>query len=423
MKNRLLKTTLLCLMLFHYCAQGEFLSKPQTKPQIQTYTSQFEEVLEYVAKQHVTKPEYQTLVNNAIAGMLESLDPYSCYMIGEDGEEFLEKTSGSFGGIGIEMMHPNKGEIVVIAPIADLPAAKAGIKSGDKIVAVDGIKVKDLGYKAIQKIRGKAGTRVKITIARASMKHTIDYELVRVKIKDHPVKSQIDKNIGYLNIAHFTECTATELREKVNTWVREKQPLVGIILDLRNNPGGLLNQAIEVSEFFLESENIVGVKGRDDNIIMTKSDPYSNKAPKLPMVVLINQGSASASEIVAAALQDNNRAVIVGTKSFGKGTVQNLIKTMRYNAMIKVTTHLYCSPKKRFIDKKGVAPDVLVEQKNLKEETNKGKNTIAPIKTISKQLITEGDMQYKKAQEILLGDHYLEILNKKKENLLKQMQK
>jgi carboxyl-terminal processing protease len=423
----LLRIIPLSLLLFYSCAQGELLAKPLTKAEIQAYMSQFEEALECVAKQHVAKPSYQTLVNSAISGMLTSLDDYSRYMIGEEGEEYLKQTSGRFGGIGIEMTCQKKGEILIIAPIADLPAAKAGIKSGDKIIAVDGITIKELGYaNAIKKIQGKPGTKVKLTIerdsTRDSTKNTIDYELVRVMIKTHPVKSQLDANIGYLRISRFGEGTAAELQQEVNNWIKEKRPLTGIILDLRDNPGGFLRQGIDISEYFLESGKIVGIKGRDDKIIMTKVNPYSNKAPKLPMVVLINKGSASSSEIVAAALQDNDRAVLVGTNSFGKGTVQELIKTKKYDAMIKVTIALYCSPKEKFIDKKGVIPDVIVEQENIEDEASSEKKPIVR-KEISKQLIKEDDVQYKKAREILTSNQYIEIMERKKAHSAQQPQK
>jgi carboxyl-terminal processing protease len=402
-----LKTISVCLLFFYACAQGELLKKPQTK-EMQNCLNQFEEALNIAAKNHVTKPSYQDLVNSAISGMLKSLDPYSCYMLGDEVDAFLEDLSGSFGGIGIEIHFEEDGSIKVIAPIEDLPAAKVGVQSGDKIISIDGVKTKDLGFiKSLKKLRGKSGTKVSITITRPTIKAPLIYEITRVTIKTNPIKSQLDGDVAYIKMSRFSSKSSMELEQALDCLVKGKKNVVGVILDLRNNPGGSLNQAVAVSDYFLESGEVVGIKSREDNLQMIKVNQYARKAPNLPMVVLINQGSASASEIVAGALQDNKRALIMGVKSFGKGTVQHLIKTMKNDAMIKITTSTYCSPKGKFIDKKGIIPDVVVEQ-----TLNPNKETSTQIKKSKEVLIQEDDTQYKKARALVTSPEYFEILKK-----------
>ena len=402
-----LKTISICLLFFYACAQGELLKKPQTK-EVQNCLNQFEEALNIAAKNHVTKPTYQDLVNSAISGMLKSLDQYSCYMLGDEVDIFLEDLSGSFGGIGIEVHFEEDGSIKVIAPIEDLPAAKVGVQSGDKIISIDGVKTKDLGFiKSLKKLRGKPGTKVSITVTRPTIKTPLIYDVIRVTIKTNPIKSELDGNVAYIKMSRFSSKSSMELEQALDVLVKGKKNVVGVILDLRNNPGGSLNQAVAVSDYFLESGEVVGIKSREDNLQMIKVNQYSRKAPKLPMVVLINQGSASASEIVAGALQDNKRAVIMGVKSFGKGTVQHLIKTMKHDALIKITTSTYCSPKGKFIDKKGILPDVVVEQ-----ILNSNKESSTQIKKSKETLIQEDDTQYKKARELVTSSEYFEILKK-----------
>ncbi len=399
------------VVFFYACAQGELLKKPQTK-EIHHYLSQFEEALQIAAKNHVTKPAYQDLVNNAISGMLKSLDQHSCYIVGDEVDTLMDDLSGSFGGIGIEINLEEDGSIKIISPIEDLPAEKAGIKSGDRIVLIDGIKTKELGFiKSVRKLRGKPGTKVNVTVERTAVKTPLSYDIVRVVIKTYPVKSQIDRDVGYVKMARFSSKSAQELEQIVENWVKERKKLVGIILDLRNNPGGSLDQAVAVSEYFLENGEVVGIKSKDGNIRMIQVGLYGKKAPKLPLIVLVNQGSASASEIVASALQDNKRAVIVGTNSFGKGTVQNLIKTTKNDAMIKITTATYCSPKGKFIDKKGVVPDILVEQKKAPDQTYQSATREA--KKTPGVLIQTDDIQYQKAHELLCNtEDYFKIISK-----------
>lgn len=369
------------------------------------YANQFEEALE-IATQHVSRPSYQSLVNKAISSMLSSLDENSSYLVGEEVEEFLQHTSGRFGGVGIEMETDEEGGISVVYAIENLPAEKAGICPGDRIISVDGMPTKDLGFeKTARKIRGKSGTKVTIAVQRPAVQKPIVYELTRVIIKTPPIRSEIDREIGYIKLEKFSPEASTELRKVVSNWAREKKPLLGIILDLRNNPGGFLDQGVSVSEYFLESGDIVGIKGRDGHINMIRVKQSSVKAPKIPVIVLINQRSASASEIVAGALQDNKRAVIMGTSSFGKGTVQTLVKTTKYNAVIKITTALYCTPKGKFIDKKGIIPDVVVEQPK--------PNLTGVQKIRERKLIQDADLQYQRAHELIKSMHYFKTLEAK----------
>jgi carboxyl-terminal processing protease len=259
--------------------------------------------------------------------MLTSLDPHSYYFTDDELQEFINQTEGQFGGIGVEIIYEG-GAIKIISPIDDLPAYKAGIKAGDYIISVEGKLIKNLGVnKAIKNMRGEPGTKVKIEILREGMKTPQELELTREIVKIKAVKFKNDDNIAYVRISTFNENTISELKKAFNELNKTNPNLDGIILDLRNNPGGLLDQAIKVTEYFIESGTIVYTKGRHPSNNSTFSaNVFAQKAPKINMAVLINSGSASASEIVAGALQDYRRAIILGTKSFGKGSVQIFFK-------------------------------------------------------------------------------------------------
>ncbi len=322
----------------------------------------FKVVFERLQKDYVKEPNKQQLIDYAIEGMLSSLDPHSSYFADEDLEYFVSNTKGELGGIGIEIV-PEGNFIKVISPLDDLPSEKAGIKSGDLIVKVNEELVSNLGFnKALQEIRGQPGTKVKITIAREGSPKPIDFELTRELVKIKCIKTSIEDNIAYVRITSFTEKVTEELHKAfAHLQSQSKDGIKGIILDVRNNPGGLLDQAINVSDFFLDEGAIVSTRARKANTeIVYSAKPTTKKAPKVPMIVLINEGSASASEIAAAALRDNRRALLLGTKTYGKGSVQVLFP-LDHRSACKFTTSLYYTPKGISIQAEGVHPDILVE--------------------------------------------------------------
>ncbi|RYE05992.1 MAG: PDZ domain-containing protein [Rickettsiaceae bacterium] len=334
----------------------------------QVYLKQFQEAFERVKKDYVQAPDRQKMVDGAINGMLSALDPHSSYFVDEDLEDFISHTKGQFGGIGVEVIFEN-GAVKIISPIDDLPAYRAGMEAGDYIVGVNDELVSNLGYnKAVKEMRGAAGTKVKLLVIRETENKPKEIELTREIVTIKPVKTILeDGDIAYVRIATFNEHTMNELDKsikKLQDETKNNAGIKGIILDLRNNPGGLLDQAVAVSEFFIDSGTIVTTKGRNSSnnsiLQVTKTHP---KAPKVPIVALINGGSASAAEIVAGALQDHKRAIIVGSKSFGKGSVQTFLPTRsRGDAAIKLTTAKYYTPSGRSIQADGINPDIIIEQ-------------------------------------------------------------
>lgn len=334
------------------------------------YYSKFKEVFERVERDYVKEPKKQELIDAAIEGMLSSLDPHSGFFADDDLEFFVTNTKGEFGGIGIEIVFEN-GAVKVISPIDDLPAYKAGIKPGDYIIKVNNDLVTNLGYnKALLELRGEPGSKVKISVIREGETKPLEFELVREIVKINSVKSSLDHNIAYIRISTFSEKVLEELKKAITNLQNDnKDKIQGIILDLRNNPGGLLTPGVNVANYFIDEGIIVSTRGRDKSSeVIFKASPESEKAPKLPMVVLINGGSASASEIVAAALQENGRAIVMGTKSYGKGSVQTFLPLDERSAY-KFTTALYYTPKGISIQAEGITPDVLVE--NAKVEYSK----------------------------------------------------
>lgn len=339
------------------------------------YYKRFQEIFEKVDNQYVTEPDKKKMLDAAISGMLSSLDPHSIYFNEEELEDFLNYTKGEFGGIGVEVVYEG-GAVRVVSPIDDLPADKAGIKAGDYIISVDDESVSQLGFnKSVKKMRGEPNTKVKLSVVREGESKAKDYELTRAIVKINPVKYHLDGSIAYIRLTTFNEHTMHELQKAMKSMLAEsKKPISGIILDLRNNPGGLLDQAVDVSEYFIDSGVIVTTKGRTNNSHASYSaSKFAAKAPNVPLVVLVNSGSASSSEIVAGALQDYKRAVILGTKSFGKGSVQTLLQTSKNTAM-KLTTAKYYTPHGRSIQGEGIEPDIVVPQAKIeypKEEDKK----------------------------------------------------
>lgn len=328
----------------------------------------FNEVLDMVEKNYVEEVKLQDLIQGAIGGMMKSLDPHSTFMTAEEYKELEVETKGSFGGIGIEIT-VLKDVLTVVSPIEDTPAFQAGIKPGDQIIKIDGKSTKDITIQeAVKKLRGPKDTKVTLTIYRESLQKPKDFVLTRAIIKITSVKSRLlDDGIGYCRIASFQERTGDDLIKAVKELNAKANPLKGIVLDLRNNPGGLLNQSIEVSDVFLKSGVIVSTRGRIKAMDTSSSAKNDGDEPTCPIVVLINEGSASASEIVAGALQDNGRALILGTRSFGKGSVQTLIP-LEDGAALKLTTAKYYTPSGRSIQAEGIAPDITLKYAKAMEE-------------------------------------------------------
>ena len=321
----------------------------------------FGDVLERVRRDYVEPADEKTLIENAINGMLSALDPHSSYMTPKAYKDMQVQTKGEFGGLGIEVTMEN-GVIKVVSPIDDTPASKAGILPGDLIFALDGQPVQGLTLQeAVEKMRGKVGAPIKISIRRAG-KDPFDVSLTRETIKVKPVRFRLEGgDIGYIRVTSFTEQSTKGVLEAVEKLKKEAgSKLKGYVLDLRNNPGGLLDQAIAMSDAFIEKGEIVSVKARKNEDVQRWNAKPGDVTGGLPIVVLVNGGSASASEIVAGALQDHKRAIILGTRTFGKGSVQTIMQVTGGGA-IRLTTALYFTPSGRSIQKEGIKPDIEVE--------------------------------------------------------------
>ncbi len=339
----------------------------------------FSQVMEMVRRTYVEEVADEKLIDGALSGMLSSLDPHSSYMDKEMYSQMTVDTKGEFGGLGIEISSA-EGGIRIISPIEDTPADRAGIKAGDLIVKIDGELARDMSLaEAVKKMRGKPGTEIMLTIFRKGEDAPLEIKIVRAIIKVKSVKSDLlAPGYAYLRISQFQERTDSLLKKQIKELKkRAGGTLSGVVLDLRNNPGGLLNQAVQVSDLFLESGNIVSTKSRAGKN-MTFDARSGDILKNLPLIVLINGGSASASEIVAGALQDHHRAVLLGTKSFGKGSVQSVVPLPDGTA-IKVTTALYYTPSGRSIQATGIEPDITVEQVLVKKGDEKKKKKKEPF--------------------------------------------
>jgi carboxyl-terminal processing protease len=347
----------------------------------------FAAVIAQIKRYYIEPVDDKTLFNNAIRGMLSNLDPHSAYLDANDMKDLETVTTGEFGGIGIEVM-PENGFIKVITPLDDTPAAHAGIKAGDVIVRIDNKLLKDMTVEqAINLIRGKKGTFVNLTLLRKGVNKPLIIKVMRDTIKVKAVKSRMLENgYGYVRIAVFQAPTKDDMVKAIHQLLEQsKGNLKGLVLDLRNNPGGLLDSAVDVADTFLDANKlgnnklIVYTKGRVPGAnIEAKATPGKKLLENVPMVVLINQGSASASEIVAGALQDQKRALILGTRSFGKGSVQTVIP-IDYNTGIKLTTALYYTPKGRSIQATGIVPDVAVPELEIVKRNKDQDDNFNPI--------------------------------------------
>lgn len=326
----------------------------------------FTEIFGRIKQDYVEPVSDKKLLEDAIRGMLSGLDPHSAYLASEEYKELQEGTTGQFGGLGIEVGMEN-GFVKVVSPIDDTPAQKAGIKAGDLIVRLDDRPVKGMTLsEAVKVMRGEPGSQIVLTVIREGAEAPLKFEITRDIIKVKSVKSRLlEKNYGYLRISSFQSGTGEGVHEAIAELKKENEsPLKGIVLDLRNNPGGVLNAAVDVSDAFIESGLIVYTEGRIKNSEMRFNATPDDVINGAPIVVLINGGSASASEIVAGALQDHKRAIIMGEKSFGKGSVQTILPTSN-GAAVKLTTARYFTPSGRSIQAEGIEPDVTLARVKL----------------------------------------------------------
>jgi len=326
----------------------------------------FSDVIELIEREYVDDVNTKELIQKAIQGMVQSLDPHSALLPQDAFEDLQIDTKGKFTGIGIHITMQD-GFVTVITPIEDTPAYKAGIKALDKIIKVDDQPAKDL-REAVKMMRGPKGTKVKVTIVREGAKKPLEFELVRDVIPIQSVKSiLLEPGYGYVRLSNFTGTTTDELEKALGEMENLEVPLKGLILDLRNNGGGLLNQSIKVSDLFIDDGDILSIKGRNKKNTKVFKATQSEIKRNYPLVVLINGGTASASEIVAGALQDHKRALILGTTSFGKGSVQT-VETLRDGSGLKLTIARYYTPNDRSIQAKGIIPDIYLKFRRLDPE-------------------------------------------------------
>jgi carboxyl-terminal processing protease len=380
----------------------------------------FAEVFSRIQQDYVEPVDNKKILEDAIQGMLSGLDPHSAYLDPEGYKEIRIGTEGQFGGLGIEVTMEN-GFVKVVTPIEDTPAAKAGLLTGDLIVRINKESVKGLSLnEAVRKMRGKPGTRIELTIVREGHDKPIDFTLKRAVIKLQSVKRRLlEPGYGYVRITQFQGNSGKGLTKALR-WLRtrnQKHPLKGLILDLRNNPGGVLPVAVSVADTFLNKGLIVYTVGRTSDSDLRYSATPGDALKGAPMVVLINGGSASASEIVAGALQDHHRAVIMGTRSFGKASVQTIIP-MSNGGALKLTTARYYTPKGRSIQAEGIEPDIITEEGKLTvakhEPTLKEADLARHLKRVGKDKndaqsaketkdVTDGDFQLREALNLLKG--------------------
>ena len=346
-----------------------FALKPNNSTLPLSQLKKFSEVYARIKNDYVETVDDKKLMTDAISGMLKGLDPHSDYLDEDSFKQLREGTSGEFGGLGIEVSQEN-GYIKVIAPIDDTPAKKAGIKSGDLIIRLDDKSVKDMSLSdAVKMMRGKPGEPIELVITRAGRTAPLKIKIVRAIIKVISVKQRIlEKDYGYLRISSFQSKTSGSTRDAIEKLKKEnKSNIKGLVLDLRDNPGGVLTGAVEVSDVFLTSGNIVYTEGRVEDAVMSYDATPDDLLDGAPLVVLVNQGSASASEIVAGALQDHNRALVLGVKTFGKGSVQTVLP-LDETTGLKLTTARYFTPSGRSIQAKGIEPDIIVEALEFKSK-------------------------------------------------------
>ena len=331
----------------------------------------FSDVLEKINKEYVTDIDQSKVIDAAINGMLQSLDPYSAYMNPESYRNMNIETKGEFGGLGIEITMES-GFIKVITPIEGSPADEVGVKPGDYIIKINETQVKGLTLQeAVNLMRGKIGTSIDITIRRLDEDEDLKFTITRDNIKVREISSSIMENVGYIRLRAFNQQSSKQLRKKIKDL--SKKNLDGYILDLRNNPGGLLSQAIKITDAFLDGGEIVSTRGRDKKDIKIYTAKKGDILKRKPLIVLINRGSASASEIVSGALKDHKRAILLGEKTFGKGSVQSIIP-LKKNGALRLTIAKYYLPSGQSISEIGVEPDILIKEQKENFKINDGIN-------------------------------------------------
>lgn len=394
----------------------------------------FTNILAIVRKNYVDEINTKEMITGAINGMLNSMDPHSAYLTPELYKELQMDTQGRFGGLGIEITVRN-GILTVVSPIEDTPAFKAGIKAGDQILKIEDEFTKDMTImQAVKKMRGPKGSKINLSIKREGASDLLNFSIVRDTIRVQSVRSRmLEEGYAYIRLAQFQERSDRDLQRALEKLSSEKGGIKGLVLDLRNNPGGLLTQAVRVADLFLDSGLIVYTEGRSDN---QKQKYFARKEGSwtdIPMVALVNGGSASASEIVAGALQDHKRAVVLGTKTFGKGSVQTILP-LDDNSALRLTTARYYTPKGRSIQATGIVPDIILENvpvqetkaeekkrlglreenlpghlQNQQEQKEKEKSTQQ-----DREDNIENDAQLKRALELLKGwDVFKQLVQKK----------
>jgi carboxyl-terminal processing protease len=382
-KSRYAVLTLLTLALLAAGSMivGRARSETAHSPNSEIYQelNLFGEVLESVRSNYVEKPDDAKLIESAINGMLMALDPHSSYLNAQEFRDMQVQTRGEFGGLGIEVTMEN-GVVKVVSAIEDTPASKAGLLSGDLITALDKKPIQGLTLEeAVEKMRGPVNAPITLTIERKGVDNPFDVAVTRDVIHIKPVKYNAEDDVGYVHITSFSEQTTADLQKAVDDLKKKIGPkLKGYVIDLRNNPGGLLDQAISVSDAFLDQGAIVLTKGRNIEETQRSNARPGDIAEGKKIVVLINGGSASASEIVAGALQDHHRATIVGTRSFGKGSVQTIIP-LGSNGALRLTTARYYTPSGRSIQAKGIEPEVVVEEELPDELKKTAANSVGEV--------------------------------------------
>ena len=369
MKKKIILNFLTYFLILFFLIQKAIASESELYEKIDV----FGEVLEKINKEYVDEINQSDSMDSAINGLLQSLDPYSGYMSPEIFNEMQTETSGEFGGLGIEVTMES-GVVKVISPIDDTPASKAGIKAGDYIVKINDIQVQGKSLsEAVELMRGPVGSSIELTIRRRGEKKALTFSVTREIIQIKSVKAELlEKNIGYIRLTSFNENSAGQIKKEINKFEKNKN-LKSYILDLRNNPGGLLSQAIKISDFFLDNGEIVSTKSRQQSEnrkwFAKKGDLTKGKT----ILVLINYGSASASEIVAGALKDHKRAILIGENSYGKGSVQSIIP-LKNKGAIRLTVAKYYLPSGKSISEVGVSPDIEIDEESddfkIKTETD-----------------------------------------------------